>query len=193
LGDVGGDKSAEVGQRKVRQLNGRNLGEVIKGLKVQVKDVDLGGGQTTNVLIDSIASFSPDDVLKLLTGQKALEKARDAASLKSKPLRKVDPMLESSWGPNATPETLWPGNEKLMQRWAEREQVVGFQKSYQNSKTLRAALKSFSASPKDGAEATARKASIQLMKQALTSDTATGGAGATGATTGTGTTGGTGG
>jgi type VI secretion system ImpB/VipA family protein len=202
LGDVGGDKSQQPDQRKVRQLNGRNLGEVIKGLKVQVKNVDLGNGQQTDVLIDSIASFSPDDVLKLLTGQKALEKARDAASLKTKTLRKVDPMLESAWGQDATPETLWPGNVKLMNRWAEREQVVGFQKSYQNSKTLRAALKSFSAPPKDEAEKTTRKAAIQLMKQALSSDAGTTGTtGTTGArgTTGatgmgtTGTTGGTGG
>ena len=42
LGDVGGDKSSPLDQRKVRQLNGRNLGEVIKGLKVEVRDIDLG-------------------------------------------------------------------------------------------------------------------------------------------------------
>jgi type VI secretion system ImpB/VipA family protein len=75
LGDVGGDKSAPLDHRKVRQLNGRNLGEVIKGLKVEVRDIDLGdapaGGKPRklNVLIDSMSSFAPDDVLRLLTGQ----------------------------------------------------------------------------------------------------------------------------
>lgn len=216
LGDVGGDKSAPLDQRKVRQLNGRNLGEVIKGLKVAVRDIDLGdapasgasttpggsatGGSATGatagtagtaasgtagttagtstggaasstagassgsstskprpkatVLIDSMSSFSPDDVLRLLTGQKAT-----AAS--------VDPLLSSAWGSEKSPKELWPGDEALTQRWAQREQVVGFQKSYQNSKTLRAALKRFSAPPADAAETQARKDAIAKLKKEL--------------------------
>jgi hypothetical protein len=162
LGDVGGDKSAPLDQRKVRQLNGRNLGEVIKGLKVQVRDIDLGdapaGGKprTLNVLIESMSSFAPDDVLRLLTGQKAT-----AAS--------VDPMLAGAWGAGKTAKDLWPGDAALTQRWSEREQVAGFQKSYQNSKTLRAALKRFSAPPADAAEAQARKDAIAKMKKEIAS------------------------
>jgi hypothetical protein len=160
LGDVGGDKHAPLDQRKVRQLNGRNLGEVIKGLKVEVRDIDLGdasaGGKprTTNVLIDSMQSFAPDDILKLLTGQKA-----STAS--------VDPMLAGAWGSDKTAEDLWPGDATLTKRWSEREQVAGFQKSYQNSKTLRAALKRFSAPPADAAEAQARKDAIAKMKKEI--------------------------
>ena len=218
LGDVGGDKTAPLDQRKVRQLNGRNLGEVIKGLKVEVRDIDLGttpangstngassgssastsGSSTAStagastaaagtatsgtasaptssassgtpsassgaagkqrpkakVLIDSMSSFSPDDVLRLLTGQKA-----SAPS--------VDPMLSSAWGAEKTPKDLWPGDEALTQRWSQREQVVGFQKSYQNSKTLRAALKRFSAPPADAAETQARKDAIAKMKKEI--------------------------
>jgi len=189
LGDVGGDKSGPLDQRKVRQLNGRNLGEVIKGLKVAVRDIDLGdapgaaaGAATPStgatpgtatpgtatpsrpgatpsakprpkatVLIDSMSSFAPDDILKLLTGQKA-----SAVS--------VDPMLANAWGSDKTAKDLWPGDELLTKRWAERELVVGFQKSYQNSKTLRAALKRFSAPPAGDAEIAARKAAIADMK-----------------------------
>src|SRR5262245_4088858 len=108
LGDVGGDKSAPLDQRKVRQLNGRNLGEVIKGLKVEVRDVDLadvagGKPRKTKVLIDSISSFAPDDVLRLLTGQKA-----STAS--------VDPMLAGAWGADKTAKDLWPGDAALTKR-----------------------------------------------------------------------------
>jgi hypothetical protein len=135
---------------------------VIKGLKVQVRDIDLGdaptGGKprTLNVLIDSMSSFAPDDVLRLLTGQKAA-----AAS--------VDPMLAGAWGADKTAKNLWPGDAALTQRWSEREQVAGFQKSYQNSKTLRAALKRFSAPPADAAEAQARKDAIAKMKKEIAS------------------------
>jgi hypothetical protein len=161
LGDVGGDKSAPLDQRKVRQLNGRNLGEVIKGLKVEVRDIDLGdvGGKPRpkmRVLIDSISSFAPDDVLELLTGQKAKRAS-------------VDPMLAGAWGADKTPKDLWPGDEALTARWSEREQVTGFQKSYQNSKTLRAALKRFSAPPADAAETQARKDAIAKMKTEIAS------------------------
>lgn len=185
LGDVGGDKSAALDQRKVRQLNGRNLGEVMKGFKIEVKGIALGdaaagstsagttpgGGSssaaaggaapagtsgdeataTLNVLIDSMASFSPDDILRLLTGQKAKSQS-------------VDPMLADAWGADKKPADLWPGDEALTALWAEREQITGFQKSYQNSKTLRAALKRFSAPPLDAQEAQARKDAIASMK-----------------------------
>jgi hypothetical protein len=163
LGDVGGDKSAPLDQRKVRQLNGRNLGEVIKGLKIEVRDIDLGGAPVAGkprpkakVLIDSLSSFAPDDVLRLLTGQKA-----SSAS--------VDPMLAGAWGPDKAPKDLWPGDAALTKRWNEREQVSGFQKSYQNSKTLRAALKRFSAPPADAAEIQARKDAIAEMKKQIAS------------------------
>lgn len=166
LGDVGGDKSAALDQRKVRQLNGRNLGEVMKGFKIEVKGIELGdaaGGAapagapgdeapaSLNVLIDSMASFSPDDILRLLTGQKAKSQS-------------IDPMLADAWGADKKPADLWPGDEALTALWAEREQITGFQKSYQNSKTLRAALKRFSAPPLDAQEAQARKDAIASMK-----------------------------
>lgn len=235
LGDVGGDKGAPLDQRKVRQLNGRNLGEVIKGLRVEVRDIDLGevpataangsaGGSSASssssgggaasggsaagsgsatsgagaassssaaasssagsasssgsapsangatpatngsrpkarVRIDSIASFSPDEVLKLLTGQKA-----EAPS--------VDPVLANAWGVSSARE-MWPGDEHLSALWKRREQVVGFQKSYQNSKTLRAALKRFSVPPAESdpnsPEVTERKQAIAKMKKEIAS------------------------
>jgi len=226
LGDVGGDKTAPVDQRKVRQLNGRNLGEVIKGLRVEVRDIDLGdapasatsgsgssaasaggssagaasgaagaagagsgaaaGGSTASsgspspassassgtatngsnggrakarVRIDSMSSFSPDDVLRLLTGQKAEAKA-------------IDPTLSSSWG-ISDPKEMWPGDSHLSALWKQREHVVGFQKSYQNSKTLRAALKRFSVPPADttpsSKEVKERKDAIAKMKTEIAS------------------------
>jgi len=231
LGDVGGDKTAPIDQRKVRQLNGRNLGEVIKGLRVEVRDIDLGdapasathgsggsaasaggssagggaassaagtagaagagsaaaaGGSTASsgspsaassassgtatngstgarakarVRIDSMSSFSPDDVLRLLTGQKAEAKA-------------IDPTLSSSWG-ISDPKEMWPGDSHLSSLWKQREHVVGFQKSYQNSKTLRAALKRFSVPPADttpnSKEVKERKDAIAKMKTEIAS------------------------
>lgn len=167
LGDVGGEKSSPLEQRKVRQLNGRNLGEVMKGLKIKVRGVDLGADRQTDVLIDSMSSFAPDDVLRLLTGQKAKDPPTSAyESGGASGNRKLEPMLRSSWGDDATPQSLWPGDGALMKRWAEREKVVSFQKQYQNSKILRTALKRFSAPPaaNDTAEQEARKAAIDKLK-----------------------------
>jgi len=187
MGDVGGNKKdLPLESRRVRQLNGRNLGEVMKGLKIQVADVSLGDRKVA-VLIDSVQSFAPDDVLRSLTGQK-----RDHA---------VDPALKNAWGASASAETLWPGDAALTKTWAQRELVVGFQKSYQNSKTLRTALKAFSTEPgKD--DAAKRAKAIKDMKDQIaakikanasgttgTGATGTTGSGATGATGTTGTTG----
>lgn len=158
LGDVGGEKNAPLDQRKVRQLNGRNLGEVIRGLKIKVRDVDLGD-RKTEVLIESMSSFSPDDVLRLLTGQKA------------RSVTKLDPMLQSAWGADASVQSLWPGDSALMKRWEEREKVVAFQKLYQNSKALRTALKRFSAPPgeNDKLEQLTRKGAIAQLRAAAKS------------------------
>lgn len=154
MGDVGGNKEGvPLESRRVRQLNGRNLGEVMKGLKIQVSDVSLGDRKAKPLLIDSMQSFAPDDVLRSLTGQK-----RDRA---------VDPALQGAWGKGATPETLWPGDEQLSKTWAQRELVVGFQKSYQNSKTLRAALKPFATEPASKDEADKRLKAIKDMKEKI--------------------------
>ncbi len=156
LGDVGGDKaSLPLDARRVRQLNGRNLGEVIKGLKIRVPDIPLSddGARKVSVLIDSMASFAPDDILRLVTGQKSEGP--------------VDPSLRSVWGEQAKAADLWQGDQALSDMWVKREQVIGFQKSYQNSKTLRAALKAFSTPPTDQAQADKRKKAIADMKTQL--------------------------
>src|SRR5262245_28578448 len=180
MGDVGGSKeSLPLESRRVRQLNGRNLGEVMKGLKIQVGDVSLGDRKAKPLLIDSMQSFAPDEVLRTLTGQKK-EHAVDSA-------------LQGAWGKGTTGATLWPGDDKLTQTWAQRELVVGFQKSYQNSKTLRAALKPFSAEPANKDEADKRVKAIKDMKDKIAaqlkaaSGPAAPPAGPTGATGATGT------
>ena len=173
LGDIGGNKQdVPLESRRVRQLNGRNLGDVMKGLKIRVNDAWLGD-RKASVLIESMQSFAPDDVLRSLTGQKR-EQAVDAA-------------LRTAWGEGATGETLWPGDPALTEAWARRELVVGFQKSYQNSKTLRAALKAFSTPPASKEEADKRQKAIDDMKRQIAAKAKT----ATGSgTTGSGTTGG---
>lgn len=160
MGDVGGDKQAvPFEQRKVRQLNGRNLGEVIKGLKIKVSGIAIGdpeGGadaEKVDIVVDSLASFSPDEVLRVLTGQKARE-------------GRVDSVLASTWG-TTQPAEIWPGSANLAERWNKREEVVGFMKSFQNSKVLRAALKRFSAPPANEEEATARKAALKELRTSL--------------------------
>lgn len=159
LGDVGGEKAKfngttpvseweaiPIDERKVRQLNGRNLGEAMKGLKIKVRGVPLGfelpdnTEATTDVLIDSMSCFAPNDVLKLLTGQKSTDT--------------VPSLLAQVWhgelksagsnGGTTVAQQLWPGQPYLEFRWARREGLVGFQKSYQNSKKLRDALKALS-------------------------------------------------
>src|SRR5690606_16369258 len=76
LGDLGGNKAgdnAALDNRKVRHLNGRNLGEVMKGFDIKLQ-IPLGDGdsaETVGLAVDSVSSFSPDDVLAVLTGQKA--------------------------------------------------------------------------------------------------------------------------
>ncbi|MGC4065301.1 MAG: type VI secretion system contractile sheath small subunit [Polyangiaceae bacterium] len=157
LGDLGGDKQdLPVDERRVRQLNGRNLGEVIKGLKIRVPAIALNeaGDRKLDVLVDSLSSFSPDSVLRTLTGQKA------TAS--------VDAALKDAWGKDATADKLWPGDPTLMAKWALRENVVAFQKSFQNSKTLRAALKSFS-TPATAEDRDKRVKAIEAMKTQLAS------------------------
>jgi hypothetical protein len=165
MGDVGGNKEGlPLESRRVRQLNGRNLGEVMKGLKIQVSDVSLGDRKAKPLLIDSMQSFAPDDILRSLTGQK-----RDHA---------VDAALQGAWGKGVKPETLWPGDDQLTKTWAQRELVVGFQKSYQNSKTLRAALKPFSNEPASKEEADKRLKAIKDMKDKIAAKLkAAGGAG----------------
>jgi len=154
MGDVGGNKEGlPLESRRVRQLNGRNLGEVMKGLKIQVSDVSLGDRKAKPLLIDSMQSFAPDEVLRALTGQK-----KDQV---------VDSALQGAWGKGVTAATLWPGDDKLTQTWAQRELVVGFQKSYQNSKTLRAALKPFSNEPANDEEAEKRNKAIKDMKEKI--------------------------
>lgn len=161
MGDVGGDKQAvPLDQRKVRQLNGRNLGEVIKGFKIKISGIAIGDQANANaadkkvdIVVDSLASFSPDEVLRVLTGQKARE-------------GRVDSVLASTWGTNQ-PEEIWPGNVELAERWNKREDVVGFMKSFQNSKVLRAALKRFSAPPATEEEATERKAALEELRSSL--------------------------
>ena len=179
MGDVGGNKEGvPLESRRVRQLNGRNLGEVMKGLKIQVSDVSLGDRKAKPLLIDSMQSFAPDDVLRSLTGQK-----RDHA---------VDASLQGAWGKGVTPETLWPGDEQLTKTWAQRELVVGFQKSYQNSKTLRAALKPFANEPASKEEADKRVKAIKDMKDKIAAKLKAAGS-PTGGTGGSATGGGTGG
>jgi uncharacterized membrane protein YgcG len=173
LGDLGGNKQdVPLESRRVRQLNGRNLGDVIKGLKIRVPDVTVGDNRKVNLLIDSMESFAPDDVLRTLTGQKHE--------------RPIDAALRSAWGESATPESLWPADPALAKTWSQREQVVGFQKSYQNSKTLRAALKAFSNQPANKEEADKRQKAIEDMKKQIAAKasgggtTGSGGGGSTG-------------
>lgn len=138
LGDLGGNKAGEnaaLDNRKVRHLNGRNLGEVMKGLDIKL-EIPLGDGdsaETVGLAVDSVSSFSPDDVLAVLTGQKANN----------------------------------PGSKTLKDKWAIREEVVDLIKAYQNSKTLRAALKSVGAPPVDDAEAKKRKEAFAELRKAL--------------------------
>ncbi len=156
LGDLGGAKDTSFDKRRPRQLNGRNLGEVIKGLKVRIEGVPLDedGDRKVNVLIDRMSAFAPDEVLELVTGQKAQR-------------ADVDPILQRAWGDGATAQQLWAGDAQLAAAWAKREEIVGFQKSYQNSKTLRTALKPFSAPPADDAEKTKRLAAMKKMRSEI--------------------------
>ncbi|MEN9580610.1 MAG: type secretion system contractile sheath small subunit [Pseudomonadota bacterium] len=149
LGDVGGAKDLPFDQRALRQLNGRNFGAVMKGLKIKLKDIPLDEKRKVDFVLDSVKSFSPDEVLRVLTGQKAAGE--------------VDPDLQQAWG-TAKASELWPGDPTLTALWAKREQVVGFQKSFQNSKTLRNALKRLSAPPADDADRAARKEMLEKMK-----------------------------
>lgn len=156
LGDLGGDKeNLPLDVRRVRQLNGRNLGEVIKGLKIRIPGIALNesGDRKLDVLIDAISSFAPDSILRMITGQKAAQGSVDAA-------------LKDAWGKEVTADKLWPGDPTLTAKWALRENVVAFQKSYQNSKTLRAALKSF-AIPATAEDRDKRAQAIEAMKQQL--------------------------
>lgn len=162
LGDVSGAKDAPpLAERKVRQLNGRNLGEVIRGLNIAVCGVELGDGAAArpiDVPIDSMSSFSPDEILKLLTGQKP----KDEKATR----RVLGPTLQSS-SATAPAQTFHPGDSVLKERWATREKIVSFQKAYQNSKVLRGALKRFSSAPAadDAAEQQARKDAIARLKK----------------------------
>lgn len=159
LGDVGGEKAKfdgnrpeseweaiPIDERKVRQLNGRNLGDVIKGLKIKLRGVPLGfvgpdnTEATTDVLLDSMSCFAPNDVLKLLTGQKS----SDTVAALLEQVWQGDLKGETSNGEATLAQQLWPGQPHLEFRWARREGLVGFQKSYQNSKKLREALKALS-------------------------------------------------
>ena len=159
LGDVGGEKAIfkagveerslyqiPIQDRKVRQLNGRNLGEVMRGLKIKLRGVPLDAEQenrTTDVLIDSMTCFTPGDVLRLLTGQK--ENDNVASSLKKAWHDELDFNVPDGSSENDhVAAQLWKGDPHLKYRWARREALVGFQKSYQNSKTLRDALKALS-------------------------------------------------
>ncbi len=138
LGDLGGNKSGEqaaLDNRKVRHLNGRNLGEVMKGLNVKL-EVPLGDGdnaEKVKIEVESVSSFSPDDVLQVLTGQKPSN----------------------------------PGSKALKEKWATRQEVVDLIKAYQNSKTLRAALKSVGAPPVDEAEQKTRKEALSALRKTL--------------------------
>ncbi len=159
LGDVGGEKAIvkagvdepsfepiPIQDRKVRQLNGRNLGEVMRGLKIKLRGVPLCAeqeGRASDVLIESMACFSPGDVLRLLTGQKEMDNV--PASLKQAWHEELDfNVPEGSSENDHLAAQLWKGDPQLKYRWARREALVGFQKSYQNSKTLRDALKALS-------------------------------------------------
>jgi hypothetical protein len=158
LGDLGGDKTdLPPDERRVRQLNGRNLGEVIKGYKIRIPaiPVNAAGDRKLDLLVDSLSSFSPDNILKTITGQKASEGTVDVA-------------LKDAWGKDATAAKLWPGDSALIAKWAQRENVVAFQKSFQNSKTLRAALKSFS-TPATAEDKDKRAKAIENMKAQLAS------------------------
>jgi type VI secretion system ImpB/VipA family protein len=171
LGDVGGDKKKPFDQRKVQQLNGRNLGEVMAGLKVQVKGVQLGdatvaagkpgAARPIDVLVDSVESFSPDDILKLLTGQKA------ASGRLTSGLRTAWAGDKNKKPEELQPADLWAGDTELTALWKKREEIVGFLKSYQNSKTLRDALKAFSAPPTTPEDTAQRKEQITKAKAAL--------------------------
>lgn len=138
LGDLGGNKSGEnaaLEKRKVRHLNGRNLGEVMKGLDVEF-EVALGDddqAEKVKIEVGSTSSFSPDDVLQVLTGQK----------------------------PNNA------GSKTLKEKWAKRQEVVDLIKAYQNSKTLRAALKSVGAPPVDDADLKKRKDALAELRKVL--------------------------
>jgi type VI secretion system ImpB/VipA family protein len=171
VGDLGGNKEdLPLDARRVRQLNGRNLGEVMKGLKIRIPGIALNetGDRKLDVLVDSISSFSPDSILKTVTGQKATAGAVDAA-------------LKDAWGKDATADKLWPGDPTLAAKWAQREQVVAFQKSFQNSKTLRAALKSFS-TPATAEDRDKRAKAIEAMKAQLATKKTSGTPAATAAT-----------
>lgn len=156
LGDVGGSKQTPLDERRPRQLNGRNLGEVIKGLKVEVNvplDPDKPD-RAQRLVVDGVGAFEPSDILQLLTGQKAKNK-------------KLDPILKKVWGESETAQSLWQGDAALTAEWEKREQIVDFQNSYQNSKTLRAALKPFSVPTTDPEEIKRRGDAIQKMIQAI--------------------------
>ncbi len=159
LGDVGGEKvifkpgvaekdldQVPIQERKVRQLNGRNLAEVMRGFKIKLRDVPLDadeGGRTTDILIDSVTCFAPGDILRLLTGQK--ERDNVPASLKKVWHNELDFTDQDGRAESERiAAQLWRGDPQLKFRWARREGLVGFQKSYQNSKTLRDALKAMS-------------------------------------------------
>lgn len=159
LGDVGGEKAifkqgvAEkdleqipIQERKVRQLNGRNLGEVMRGFKIKLRGLPLDAdedGRTVDVLVDSMACFGPSDVLRLLTGQK--EGDTVSSSLKKAWHDELSPGASDGGTENeSVAAQLWKGDALLKFRWARREGLAGFQKSYQNSKTLRDALKALS-------------------------------------------------
>jgi hypothetical protein len=156
VGDLGGEKQdLPLEARRVRQLNGRNLGEVIKGLKIRIPEISLGeGNRKLDIVIDSISSFAPDTILRTITGQRANGV--------------VDPALRKAWGDGGTAEKLWPGDATLSEKWLQRERVLAFQKSYQNSKTLRAALKSFSTPVSaDPTEAERRRNAINEVKSRI--------------------------
>lgn len=185
LGDVGGEKVKRdkngkhveenqkpvlvpLGERRVRQLNGRNLGEVMRGLRIKVSDVKLDGtdSRKVNLLVDSMDAFSPDNVLRLITGQKE-QKVGDGGQ------GKTDEELSKLWGEEL--ENLQLGDKVSKECWGRRQAIVEFLRAYQNSRTLRTALKRFSLEPaKDSAERESRRKDLETLKKALESASSSG-------------------
>jgi type VI secretion system ImpB/VipA family protein len=202
LGDVGGTKTVfgpskdkpedleliPIDERKVRQLNGRNFGDVLRGFKVRIPAVQVAADpeRKVDILIDSMSSFSPAEVLKSVTGQKQehpgavhemLKRVWSAEIQASKggatDAAAKKPEDEGKNGKGAKLPTdaeaakfLWQGDEALVGRWKQRQLLVAFQASYQNAKVLRDALKAVSVALEKEEDATdpEHKKAVQSVK-----------------------------